>query len=361
MLFLSESEKSAWEAYSRAIIGSGETPDEYVGKIRSNLLSAFYFYIGTLLAAQGQNDRCGEWLNAGTLCEEEGLFSSAFLLGFLKRHQGRMIRPAVAFEDPRPFIHFSQVPAMKNAREQMVQQFVHSVPGFDSPVRFMDIGCGDGALTIMVVQALINSGKVPGLSEILLIDSSPAMINLAKKNAESALPGARITTENARIQDCSASIRCRYDIAMSSLAYHHMPREDKKIHLSRLKPWIDHFFLFEMDANNDTPHLYSPELALSVYQSYGRIIDFVYAHDAPVDVVTHCVDSFLMTELVSILTQPRGERTDYHMLRTEWNELFRNILGPEFTLRSDSVCYADEYLGLFTLHYGRDLEGKIRD
>ena len=47
---------------------------------------------------------------------------------------------------------------------------------------------------------------------------------------------------------------------MSSLAYHHMPLEDKRVHLARLKPWIDHFLLFEMDANNDTPDLYSPEL-----------------------------------------------------------------------------------------------------
>ena len=107
---------------------------------------------------------------------------------------------------------------------------------------------------------------------------------------------------------------------MSSLAYHHMPMEDKRVHLARLKPWIDHFLLFEMDANNDTPDLLSPELALSVYQSYGRIMDFVYAHDAPVDVVTDCIDSFLMTEVVSILTQRRGARSDYHMLRGQWHE-----------------------------------------
>jgi hypothetical protein len=108
-----------------------------------------------------------------------------------------------------------------------------------------------------------------------------------------------------------------------------------------------------MDANNDTPELYSPDLAFSVYQSYGRIIDFVYAHDAPVEVVTDCIDSFLMTELVSILTQPRGERTDYHMLRSQWNDLFETELCPEFTMRCDSTCYADEYLALFTMHYGR--------
>ena len=205
----------------------------------------------------------------------------------------------------------------------------------------------------MLLSHLVESGKVNQISEIHLVDPSPAMIALAKKTVGDAFPGITLTTENARIQDCSSGICDHYDIAFSSLAYHHMPLEDKRIHLTRLKPWIDHFLLFEMDANNDTPDLYSPDLAFSVYQSYGRIIDFVFAHDAPLDVVTDCVDSFLMTELVSILTQPRGERTDYHMLRTQWNDLFRTVLGPEFVLQCDSACYADEYMALFTMHYGR--------
>ncbi|HWQ67292.1 MAG TPA: class I SAM-dependent methyltransferase [Methanospirillum sp.] len=358
MLFLSEHEKTAWATYAQKIIKDKENPAEYEDKIRANLLSAFYFYIGTVLAAQGESIRGGEWVNAGTMCEEEGLFSSTFLMGFLQRHEGKMIPPAIAFEDPRPFIHFSRVPAMEYARHQMQVQFAHSLPGFEHPIRFMDIGCGDGALTVRILSHLIESGKVPGISEILLIDSSPAMIALAQQNIEAAFPKVQITTENARIQDCSLSIGHRFDIAMSSLAYHHMPIEEKEIHLTRLKPWIDHFLLFELDANNDTPDLFSPELAVSVYQSYGRIIDFVFAHDAPVDVVTNCVDSFLMTELISILTEPRGRRSDYHMLRTQWNNLFRTTLGPEFTLRSDSTCYADEYLALFTMHYGRDRDYK---
>ena len=160
-------------------------------------------------------------------------------------------------------------------------------------------------------------------------------------------------TENCRIQEFSGRLHHRFDIAMSSLAYHHMPAEDKKTYISQLKPWINHFLLFEFEADNDTPELYSPDLALSVYQSYGRLIDFVYSHDAPVEVVTDCVDSFLMTELISIMTQARGERTDYHMLRRQWHDLFHSQLGPEFTIRCDSTCYADEYSAFFTMHYGR--------
>lgn len=80
------------------------------------------------------------------------------------------------------------------------------------------------------------------------------------------------------------------------------------------------------------------------------MISFVFAHDAPPGEVMDCVDSFLMTEVVSILTEPRGERTDYHMLRTQWNDLFMTVLGPEFSLQGDSACYADEYMALFTMH-----------
>jgi len=218
----------------------------------------------------------------------------------------------------------------------------------------MDIGCGDGALTCRLLAHLMESKKVPEIGEVLLIDPSPAMISMATEKVRSAFPDVIISTDNARIQDCSLSFDRHYDIAMSSLAYHHMPVEDKRIHLSRLKPWISHFLLFELDANNDTPEMYSPELAVSVYQSYGRIMDFVFAHDAPVVVVTDCIDSFLMTEVVSILSEPRGIRTDYHMLRKEWLDLFSQVLEPEFSLRSDSTCYGDEYVGLFTLHYGRD-------
>lgn len=354
MLFLSDDEKAAWAQHARDITRGTASPAEYDACVRSNLRSAFDYYIGTLLALQGQEARAIRWLEEGTLCEEDGLFSSAFLMSFLARHHGKMIMPAVAFADPRPYLHFAGVPTMQRARERLVHQFAHSLPAFDKPVRFMDIGCGDGSLTARVLGHLVETGKAESIEEVLLVDASPAMIELAKKTVSEALPGVAITTENARIQDCSASLRHHYDIAMSSLAYHHMPFEDKRTHLARLEPWIDHFLLFEMDANNDTPEMYSPELALSVYQSYGRIMDFVYAYDAPVEVVTDCIDSFLMTEVVSILSQPRGMRTDYHMLRTQWHKLFREGLGPSFSLRSDSSCYADEYITLFTMHYGRD-------
>jgi len=75
-----------------------------------------------------------------------------------------------------------------------------------------------------------------------------------------------------------------------------------------------------------------------------------------VDVALASVDSFLMGEAVSFLTQPRGVRSDYHMLRQQWHALFRDVLNPEFTCWNDATCYSDQYFDMFTLHYGRDQE-----
>ncbi|HNQ30427.1 MAG: Methyltransferase domain protein [Methanoregulaceae archaeon PtaB.Bin009] len=354
MLFLSTAERRQWERYAEEALRESPEPGYWDSAIRKNLIPAFHFYIATFLAAHGEGERGIGWLESGTLAEEEGLFGCGFLLGFLRRHGGRLIVPVAPFQDPRPFIHFAGVPAMKTARQQFVRQCTHSLPVFDRPLRFMDIGCGDGALTAAVLNHLVEAGKAPGISEVLLIEPSPAMADLAEETVRSALPGVDVMVRNSRIQDCSSTIGNSFDIAMSSLAYHHMPLEQKRVNLSRLKPWIDHLVLFEMDANNDTPDLYTPDLALSVYQSYSRIIDFIFTHDAPVDLAIDCVDSFMMAEIVSLLTEPRGKRLDYHMLRGQWHALFSEVLGPEFSCRCDSSAYADEYMTLFTLHYGRD-------
>lgn len=353
MLFLSDREQQEWRGYADEILADSPPPARYDARVRKNLVPAFHFYISTFLAAHGRGDEAVSWAESAVLEEAEGIFGCAFLFGFLKRHNHELVKPATVFLDPRPFIHFTTVPLMSNARQAFVRHCGTSIPVIGHPVRFMDIGCGNGALAVLVLSHLLSEKKIPGIEEIILVDPSAAMAELAEKTVRDAFPGVCITIENVRIQDCSDRIDRKIDIAMSSLAYHHMPVEEKRLHLARLRPWIDHFLLFEMDADIDRPDRFSPALALAVYQSYGRIFDCIYAHDAPVEVVNECIDSFLMTEVVSILSEPRGERSDYHMLRSQWIGLLDSALGPEFALLCDSSCYADEHFALITLHYGR--------
>lgn len=352
MLFLAEEEKLQWREWGESALGWGMTRDAVEKSVRSNLWPAFCFFAGTLLAAKGQCEEGWQWLKAGVLQEEDGLFCNAFLLSFLERQKGKLEMLTVVFADPRPFMHWASVPTMAKARQRFVRHLGHTLPAISHPLRVMDIGCGDGALTVQLLQHLLETGKVGEIEEILLIDASPAMIQLARQTVEAVFPAERIRTIEARIEQCSDRIEDHYDLAVSSLAYHHMPLETKRFNLTQLRDHLDHFVIFELDANHDTPELYSPELALSIYQCYGRIIDFLFAHDSPVDLAYNCVDSFLMAEAVSMLTQPRGQRTEYHMLRGQWDALFQEAL-PGFSKGCDSTCYADEYVGLFTLHYGR--------
>ena len=353
MLFLSAQEIADWSHLAEKALQGDAAPGRYENEIRPNLLSVFHYYIGAMLAAERQKERGIDWLRAAARYEEGGPFSASHLLGFLERNGGELIMPVVVFQDPRAFLHFTQNPIMKEGRRKFVAECVCSLPEFPKPFSMIDIGCGDGGLTVSFLQHLKETGKVREIAEILLIDSSLAMVDLAKKTVSEAFPDLPITTECCRIQDFSNRIDRHFDCAISSLAFHHMPYEEKLVHLSRLKPRIDHFILYEMDANNDTPELHSPELALAVYQSYGGIIDCIFSQDAPIDVVTVCVDSFLMTEVVSFFIHPRGVRTDYHMLQNQWHALFTETFGSEFSLRCCSTCYSDRYTTLFMMHFGR--------
>ncbi|MBU0716581.1 MAG: methyltransferase [Verrucomicrobia bacterium] len=359
MLFLSNQEKTLWAELSRDIMTRHLAPadfrggDGHCGDVRANLLPIFRFYIGALLAATGQDKLGKAWITSGTLIEEDGLFFNAYLTGFLQRHHDRLEIPEQVFADPRPYVHFTTVPIMQKSRACFLTQCGHTLPKIKRPFRLMDIGCGDGGLTAALLKHLQATGKIEEIGEILLVDPSPAMLALAKETVGKTIPSACIKTLNHRIEQVAGKLNAHYDMALCSLSYHHMPYEQKVIHLKELKPWIDHLVLFELDANNDFPELQTPELAASVYQSYGRLIDFVFSHDAPIEVAQACVDRFLMTEAVSLLTQRRGARNDYHMLRTQWYALFEQTLAPEFLCLCDSPCYADEYFSLFTIHYGR--------
>ena len=353
MLFLRHSESAQWTDLGREIAAKRLQPFDLHGKVRDRLIPCFRCYAGGMLMSKKQEELGRKWFQAGVLEEDEGLFFNGFVNSFLERQHGKFIMVEKPFADPRPFMHFASVPVLIKCRAEFVRQACDSLPRFDHPVRIMDIGCGNGALTVDFVQRLQQVGKAADIGQILLVDPSPAMVELAVKTVGQVFPPALIRGVNKSIQDFSHTLNEHYDIALSSFAYHHIPYETKLFTLRKLASWIDHFVLFELDANDDLPELNSPELALGVFQLYGRVIDWVFSHEGPVDLAIAAVDNFLMAEVVTMLTLPRGERTDYHALRSQWHDLFRNGFGPEFTCLGDTTTLAEDYIDLFTMHYGR--------
>lgn len=353
MQYLTADESRAWSDFAGFALRNETRPGSTVSFVRPGLVPAFHFFTGMLLLARDRHDAGRRWIDAGLKGEQGGLFSNSFVSSYLGRNNGRLSIPETIFADPGPYIHFAGTPVLVEARKRFRTQCVRSLPAFNRPLRIMDIGCGHGMILADLLVELRSAGLVDEIGEILLIDPSAAMLELAMENLGSIFPESKIETSHARIEELSDRISGEYDIALASLAYHHMPYETKQLHLERLRDRIANFVLFELDANNDTPGQHSPEIALSVYQSYGAMIDFVFAHDAPIELALASIDRFLMSEAIYFFIEPRGKRSDYHMLRSQWHQVFSEGLGSGFGCLCDSTCHGDENVGLFTMIYGR--------
>lgn len=352
MIFLGLDEVKRWRRLGESLTAGTLMPGLHPEGVRRGLLPHFHFYVGSLLASAGRGAEGLAWFREGSLVESDENLGNAYWGSFLER-QGRVLRmPEVVFADPRPYLHFTGVPAIKKARERFIAQAILSLPDFDAPFRFIDIGCGDGGLTAAFLRGLREAGRIGEIACITLVDPSPAMLELATATLSAAFPGVKIVSTLGRFEDVSADLP-ESDVALAALSIHHMPREVRRVHLERLAHRTLHLFLFELNANHDTPELNSPELAVSIYQIYGAFISEIFAHDASLELALACVDRFLLAEAVSLLTMPRGVRTEYHMLRGQWREQFTETLGPDFTCLGEFTDNAAENVELITLHYGK--------
>jgi SAM-dependent methyltransferase len=351
MFLLSSSESSQWRALAGQVLEDGAgAPEPFARQVRPDLHAPFFYHIGGLLAASGRIEESRRWLIAGR--EIEPVPASGYLLDVMERRGDTLVIPEVVFSDPRPWGHFAGLPSLRTARQNFLQLATESLPHFEHPFRMVDVGCGSGELGIRLARSLVDAGKVSEVGAVLLMDPSPGMLQAAARNVHEAFPRAEVRTLEARLEDAGALDEL-YDVAIASSSVHHMPAEDKSVHLAALSKSIDHFLLSELEANHDYPERFSPELTFSAYQIFGRGIQWVFAEEAPDDVRRACADTFLMTEAISILTEPRGRRTEYHMLRHQWRSLLEEALRG-FHCACESTCYADEYVEQFMMHYARD-------
>lgn len=354
MLFLTNDEINEWNALGEKVLAGDFTADGFdKAEIGERRAAMFRFYAGCLLAAKGRESEAKGWFAAGALEESEDMMTNAFTAAFLERQNDQFVMPATVFEDPAPYIHFGTTPAIKSSREKLLRHSADSLPVFKGPFSYLDIGCGDGSLTAALLTYWRDHGVFTDVKKITLLDASAGMLAKARETIEPLFGEGVVDTINGRIENITADVTGHYDVALSSLAYHHIPWDLKVDRLQTLKDHFDHFIIFELDANNDFPELFSPELAASVYQSYGRIIDFVFQHDAPIQTAEMCVDCFLMTELVSLMTELRGKRNDYHMLRRQWHELFQTVFNGDLVPMAETTPFGDEHMDLYMIHYGR--------
>jgi len=350
MYYLAKDEQVIWKRLAEDAIAGKLTPQSSLDGLRNALRAHFHFYMGGLFADLGQREKAWDWFREGAL-EEDGIFN-AIMASYLDRHNGRFYMPDMIFADPRDYEHFTTVPAVVEMREKFVQFAASSLPGLVHPLTILDVGCGDGSLLVLLLKRLSAASRVRAISRAILVDSSAAMLEVAEGKLKNAFPDLVVDKRHGRIQEHAMGLPSGIDVALLSLAYHHMPWDDKALHLREIAERVNHVLLMEMDGDNDTPEKGSPELAVSVYQSYGPLIDAIFAHDAPIAVTQGCVDNFVMAEVISFLTQPRGRRNDYHMLRSQWTRIFSETLTEHFC-RGEATVLSSAGCEFFACHWGR--------
>lgn len=355
MQFLSTKESGQWKILLDTIIREQKDPDEgfeYINLIHHGRRCAFCFAAGVRLAESGYLKEAFSWLTAGAAFECIENTMCGYSKSYIAKNGG-LVTSSHPFGDPTAYLPFTEVTPLKSGKEIFIAEMIRSLPDFNREVRLLDIGCGDGSLTGQIIASLLRRGLVLGISELDLVEPSAPMLSCAASDLSALYPDMKINSHEGPIQDVSTHLSQDTDIAIASLSCHHMPYKDKEFLFNQIAKKTRHLLVFEIDADHDLPEKNSPELLVSVYQSYGRLITMMLNHPSLPEAGERCADYFLMAEVISLLTEERGVRRDYHMLKEQWNVLLAKSLGPEFTLKCDTTCYADPWMRLFFLHYGK--------
>jgi len=129
-----------------------------------------------------------------------------------------------------------------------------------APRRVLDLGCGDGRLAALVLEAR------PSVTEVVAVDSSPPMVRRARERFADE-PRVHVVE-----QDMADPILAfgRFDVVVSGLAIHHLPDERKRSLFAEIAAQLDPGGVF---ANLEVVASATPELHAAFRAAIGREAD----------------------------------------------------------------------------------------
>jgi tRNA (cmo5U34)-methyltransferase len=128
------------------------------------------------------------------------------------------------------------------------------------PQRLLDLGCGDGRLAALALEAR------PSLTDVVALDRSPPMLDQARQRFG---PDPRVTVGQWDLADSIASFG-EFDVIVSGMAIHHLVDQRKRSLLGDVGRQLRPGGLF---ANLEVVSSATPELHAEFLAAIGRSAD----------------------------------------------------------------------------------------
>lgn len=329
-MVLRESEITALKEISNYVNNEATTSQiiNLCNQLRSQLedKNFAFTYAGVLLATK---DRIESAIKLFELCPENA-FDSVLREYLLETKS--FTPAAIAFQDTLPYDVWTQTDFYKSymmATLETVKDFakINPPPETSKIPTIVDVGPGNGVLITEIINQLVSIYNIKNL-QLVLIDKSLSMLEASEKYVQEHVPiPISFTKISCKLQEITeeqlAVIREKPPIWFINMAasVHHMPWEDKLPMLKTVRSLSNNCLLIEFPANHDRPEKNTPELVYSVSEHYRFYIQDVLNCPAPETDKKICLYNFILTEGITILSQERANRIDYHATIPEWQEL----------------------------------------
>jgi len=245
---------------------------------------------------------------------------------------GDFVMVSKVFKSAKPYHIYTSTPLYQTHETAVVKNIGVFVQNNPPPVQgktvtIMDIGPGDGELTVQYVNKILELYPIEKL-RLIFVDPFEQELKAAEQNIRKKVNAScEVISICSKIQEINAEQISQIMQAApvwfvnAALSVHHMPREQKIPMLKQVKEFSSKFILAEVNWNHDLPEKDSPELIYSVVKNYGVFCEGILNLAVSEEDRKLCLYHFPVDEAINIIKQDRPCRIDYHTSIEEWKKI----------------------------------------
>ena len=323
-----------------------------------------FIYAAILEANKKEIDQSGQIGKAISLLDHAEPHPFAAALSRFLRERGCFQTYTTAFQSPIPYDVWTVTgfyQRYRSATLNVVKKFLAThTPPEPNNVSICEIGPGNGLLLADIISSIFSNHDI-GYLNVVLIEKSNGMLEATRELLHKSF-GSKVGCQTilAKVEDIKAEDMMKLCPAQKfwfvngAASLHHMPADIKIKVFREFAKTSSHVLVSDFVAYHDLPERNSPELVYSAVNYYGYFIEDIWASTSQSEERRWlCICDLALTEAITVLSQPRMMRIDYHAPVEEWDKAAE---GAGYTNQATEYTAWDESRAItFTATYSRSL------